>query len=247
MTRLEGKAAIITGAARGQGASHARAFVAEGARVVIADVLTDAGEALAADLGDQATFVELNVGDQGDWNLVVEEAERRFGSVNILVNNAAIFRTAPIEETTEEEYRTIVTVNQVGTFLGMRAVLSSMRRAGGGSIVNVSSIGGLGGSPTTVAYSASKHAVRGMTKVAALEFAQYGIRVNTVYPGAINTPMLQESRRYDRQDDATNHGASDAAVAGIPLHRVAEPEEVSQMVLFLASDESSYSTGADFV
>ncbi|TQC42654.1 glucose 1-dehydrogenase [Rhodococcus sp. WS4] len=240
MARLDGKVAIITGAARGQGASHARAFVAEGAKVIIADVITDAGEFLAAELGDNAIFVKLDVTDRDNWNNVIEEAEHKFGPVNVLINNAGIFRTAPIEEVTEEDYRLIISINQVGPFLGMKAVLPSMKKAGGGTIVNISSIGGLGGSLNGVAYVASKHAVRGMSKVAALEFAQHGIRVNTVYPGAINTPMIQ-------QGSATDQSVVEATLAAIPMHRVAEPDEVSKLVLFLASDESSYSTGADFV
>jgi 3alpha(or 20beta)-hydroxysteroid dehydrogenase len=240
MARLDGKVAIITGAARGQGASHARAFVAEGAKVIIADVFTDAGEFLAAVLGDNAIFVKLDVTDRDNWNNVIEEAEHKFGPVNVLINNAGIFRTAPIEEVTEEDYRLIISINQVGPFLGMKAVLPSMKKAGGGTIVNISSIGGLGGSLNGVAYVASKHAVRGMSKVAALEFAQHGIRVNTVYPGAINTPMIQ-------QGSATDQSVVEAMLATIPMHRVAEPDEVSKLVLFLASDESSYSTGADFV
>ncbi|MDH6293323.1 SDR family NAD(P)-dependent oxidoreductase [Rhodococcus opacus] len=240
MARLDGKVAIITGAARGQGASHARAFVAEGAKVIIADVITGAGEFLAAELGDNAIFVKLDVTDRDNWNNVIEEAEHKFGPVNVLINNAGIFRTAPIEEVTEEDYRLIISINQVGPFLGMKAVLPSMKKAGGGTIVNISSIGGLGGSLNGVAYVASKHAVRGMSKVAALEFAQHGIRVNTVYPGAINTPMIQ-------QGSATDQSVVEATLAAIPMHRVAEPDEVSKLVLFLASDESSYSTGADFV
>ena len=236
MTRLEGKVAIITGAAQGMGASHAKLFVEQGAKVVFTDLNEEKGQAFAAELGENALFVKQNVANEADWATVVATAEEKFGPVNVLVNNAGITMAKPLLETTVEEYRRIVEINQVSVFLGMKTVLPSMQKAGGGSIVNVSSMNGLVAG--AIGYTDTKFAVRGMTKAAAMEAAQYNVRVNSVHPGVIATPMVV-------QEDTK--AAVEAFAKHIPLGRVAQPEEVSNMVLFLASDESSYSTGSEFV
>jgi 3alpha(or 20beta)-hydroxysteroid dehydrogenase len=237
MGRLDGKVAVITGGARGQGASHARRFVKEGAKVVFTDILVDEGNALANELGENARFIKHDVTDSEQWQQVVAETEATFGPVNILVNNAGIAISQEIEHITEETYQKVIDVNQKSVFLGMKYVLPSMRKAGGGSIVNISSISGilgLGG----IAYVASKFAVRGMTKTAALEFAKYNIRVNSIHPGLILTPMIQQ---VDNQDIVNEMAKT------VPLGRVAQPEEVTNLLLFLVSDENSYCTGAEFV
>ena len=236
MTRLEGKVAIITGAAQGMGAAHAKLFVEQGAKVVLTDLNEEKGQAFAAELGENALFVKQNVAKEEDWATVVATAEEKFGPVNVLVNNAGITMAKPMMETTVEEYRRIVEINQVSVFLGMKSVLPSMQKAGGGSIVNVSSMNGLVAG--AIGYTDTKFAVRGMTKAAAMEAAHYNVRVNSVHPGVIATPMVV-------QEDTK--AAVEAFAKHIPLGRVAQPEEVSNMVLFLASDESSYSTGSEFV
>lgn len=240
MGRLEGKIAIVTGAARGMGASHSRYFVREGARVVLTDTRVDEGQALAKELGKNALFVEQDVTKASDWQRIVSESEDAFGPVNVLVNNAGILGAmAATADISEEDYLRVIAVNQHSVYLGMHAVIPSMLRAGGGSIVNISSIAGLVanyGFPS-LAYVASKFAVRGMTKAAAVEYGPQGIRVNSVHPGFIMTPMMVE---------ATNEDGGDA-LALIPLRRIAAPEEVSNLVLFLASDESSYISGAEHV
>ena len=238
MGRLGGKVAVITGGARGQGAAEARLFVAEGAKVVIGDVLDGEGEVLAKELGDDALYVHHDVTDEDEWRNVVETALDRFGSVDVLVNNAGVFSLAPITSTSLEEYRRTIDVNQVGVFLGMKAVAPTMVAQAAGSIVNISSVAGLKGSALTIAYGASKWAVRGMTKIAAKELSPFGVRVNSVHPGLIETTMLAEI-------DAITTRAS--MTASIPMGRVAEAEEVARLVLWLASDESGYSTGAEFV
>ena len=236
MKRLEGKVAIITGAAQGMGASHARKFIEEGAKVVLTDLNKEKGEALSAELGENALFVSQNVTSAEDWAKVVAEAEKTFGKVDVLVNNAGITMAKSILQTTEEENRRIVEINQVSVFLGMKTVIPAMQKAGGGSIVNISSMNGLVAG--AIGYTDTKFAVRGMTKAAAIECANYGIRVNSVHPGVIATPMVV-------QEDTK--AAVEAFSKHIPLKRVAEPEEVSNLVLYLASDESSYSTGSEFV
>jgi 3alpha(or 20beta)-hydroxysteroid dehydrogenase len=238
MNRLEGKVALITGAARGMGESHARRFIAEGAKVVMTDRSEAQGRVLAAELGERAIFFTHDVTDATQWETVVAEAERAVGPINILVNNAGILGpVAQTAELKEADYLQVCAVNQHSVFLGMRAVLPSMVRSGGGSIVNISSIAGMAanyGFPS-LAYVASKFAVRGMTKAAAIEYGRHNIRVNSVHPGFIQTPMMVE---------ATNEEGGDA-LALIPLGRIADPDEVSQLVLFLASDESSYITGSE--
>ena len=236
MTRLEGKVAIITGAAQGMGAAHAKLFVEQGAKVVLTDLNEEKGQAFAAELGENALFVKQNVANEEDWATVVATAEEKFGPVNVLVNNAGITMAKPMMQTTVEEYRRIVEINQVSVFLGMKAVLPSMQKAGGGSIVNVSSMNGLVAG--AIGYTDTKFAVRGMTKAAAMEAAHYNVRVNSVHPGVIATPMVVQEDTKAAVEEFAKH---------IPLGRVAQPEEVSNMVLFLASDESSYSTGSEFV
>lgn len=237
MGRIEGKVAIVTGAARGQGEAEARRFVAEGASVVLVDVLEDLGEKVADDLGPRAVFVHHDVGDEDGWGRVVEAAGR-LGPLNILVNNAAILQPAAIAETTLASYMEVITTNQVGCFLGMRAVIAPMRDAGGGAIVNVSSTDGLKSMNGLVSYSASKFAVRGMTKTAAIELGQYNIRVNSIHPGGVDTPMGNPTGNLD--DVAP-------VFAKVPIPRIARPEEIANMALFLVSDEASYCTGAEFV
>lgn len=236
MKRLDGKVVIITGGARGMGASHARLFVKEGAKVIIADILEEDGQALAKELGDHAIFVKLDVTKGENWAEVITLTENQFGPVNVLVNNAGISMNKSIEETTEEEYRRILDINQVSVFLGIKAVIPSMKKADGGSIVNISSINGLVGG--AIGYTDTKFAVRGMTKAAALGLAHYGIRVNSVHPGVIETPMIVQEDSKEAIKEFAKY---------IPNGRVAKPEEVSNLVLYLASDESSYSTGAEFV
>lgn len=238
MGRLQGKTAIITGAARGMGESHARRFIAEGAKVLLTDRSQEQGRALAAELGANARFAAHDVTDAAQWEAVVAEAENSLGPVTILVNNAGILGAmARTADMTESDYLQVIAVNQHSVFLGMRAVLPAMLRAGKGSIVNISSIAGMAanyGFPS-LAYVASKFAVRGMTKATAIEYGANNIRVNSVHPGFIQTPMMVE---------ATNEEGGDA-LGLIPLGRIADPDEVSQLVLFLASDESSYITGAE--
>ncbi len=197
MGRLDGKVALISGGARGQGAAEARLFAAEGAKVMVGDVLDDEGNALARELtSDQAAYRHHDVTDEGQWSAIVTETLERFGRLDILVNNAGIFRILPMMQTSLEDYRTINDVNQVGVFLGMQAVTPSLIERGGGSIINISSIAGLRGSPASFAYSASKWAVRGMTKCAALELAPFKVRVNSIHPGIIDTPMAQEFVKF---------------------------------------------------
>jgi 3alpha(or 20beta)-hydroxysteroid dehydrogenase len=230
--------ALITGAGRGIGAAEARLFCAEGARVVLGDVLADDGGALADELGDAAIFTPLDVTSADDWARAVTAAEDAFGRLDVLVNNAGVALAASLEDTTVADWQRLIDVNQTGVFLGLRAAVPALRHAGGGSIVNISSIAGIVAMPeSSIAYSASKGAVRLMTKNAALELAPHGIRVNSVHPGRVETPMTD--------------GQTDAKLAWMhartPLGRSARPEEIAHGVLFLASDEASYVTGAELV
>ena len=234
MGRLDGKVAIVTGGARGQGEAEARLFVREGAKVVIGDVRTELGEALAAELGDGAIFVRHDVADEVAWEAVVATALERFGGVHVLVNNAGIGHTATIAKHTVADYERVVAVNQTGVFLGMRSVVGPMTDGGGGSIVNISSGAGLRATKYMIAYAATKYAVTGMTAAGALELARYGIRVNSIHPGVVDTPMLGDS--FDANSNAIVHNT--------PLRRMARPDEIANVALFLASDESSYMTGA---
>jgi len=232
--RLDGKIALITGAARGQGAAAARRFVAEGARVIIADINDDAGKALADELGDAADYRHLDVGSEDEWAQVTGELDR----LDVLVNNAGVLHFSPLPKTTLADYERVIRINQIGTFLGMRAAVPLMQ-GHGGSIVNVSSVEGLAAMPLLVAYSASKFAIRGMTKVAAVELGRKNIRVNSVHPGAIDTDMVR-----------TALGGHDIDMTPVlkklAIQRAGRPEEVANVVLFLASDESSYCTGGEF-
>ena len=234
--RLEGKVAIITGAARGQGAAEARLFASAGAQVVIADVLDDEGAAVAAEIGAAARYVHLDVSNEDDWANAIAMAEE-IGPLNVLVNNAAILRFTSIADTTLDEYMLVIKINQVGTFLGMRAAIAPMQRAGGGSIVNISSIDGIGSKNGLVSYSSSKGAVRSMTKTGALELGQFGIRVNSVHPGGVWTPMIGD----------VPAAVFDAGHTQLALARAGRVEEIAPMVLFLASDEAAYCTGGEFV
>ena len=236
MERLLNKVAIITGGAAGMGEAHVRRFIDEGAKVVLTDVNVEKGEALSEKLGENALFIEHDVTDEAGWEKVVATAEETFGPVNILVNNAGISPVLSLEHSSIEDYMNVVNINQVSVFLGMKYVVPSMKKADTGSIVNVSSINGMNGG--VVGYTDTKFAVRGMTKAAAKELAKYDIRVNSVHPGVINTPMVQESDAFEQIQ---------AMVGMIPLQRMAEPQEISQLVLFLASDDSSYSTGSEFI
>lgn len=241
--KLDGKVAIITGAARGQGAAHARAFIEEGAKVAITDILLEEGYNIARELGPNAKFYSHDVTKLDQWNEIVSDVELTFGPVNILVNNAGIGFKKSILEMTEEEYRKIIDVNQVGVFLGMKSVLPSMIKTGNGSIVNISSIAGLLGSKDgSVAYDASKFAVRGMTKSIALEMAHMGIRVNSVHPGIVFTPMVMTNNEVPTVSESI-----EKLLPYVPMKRGANAEEITKLVLFLASDESSYSTGSEFV
>jgi 3alpha(or 20beta)-hydroxysteroid dehydrogenase len=237
--RLDGKVALISGGARGQGAAAARAFTREGAKVLIGDILDDDGKQLADEIGEDALYLHLDVTREDDWAGAVEEGERNFGRLDVLLNNAGILKFAKLTDMTLEEYMQVVNVNQTGVFLGMRAVAPAMKKAGGGSIVNVSSVEGLRGSPGLVAYVASKFAVRGMTKAAAVELGRDGIRVNSIHPGIVDTPMTR------------NVGLEgmdlDALFSSIPLRRAGVPEDIVAMAVFLASEDSAYCTGAEFV
>jgi 3alpha(or 20beta)-hydroxysteroid dehydrogenase len=238
-TRLDGRIALISGGARGQGEAEARLLVARGARVVLGDVLADEGRAVAASLGEAARFVDLDVTDPARWAAAVAATLDAFGGLDVLVNNAGIVRAGAIESVAVDDFMEAVAVNQLGCFLGMQAVIPSMKAAGRGSIVNVSSIAGLQGVAGAVPYVATKWAIRGMTKTAAIELGHDGIRVNSVHPGVIDTLMTNDPQfeAVDRQ----------AVFDGFPIPRIGEPEEVAEVVAFLASDASSYCTGAEFI
>jgi 3alpha(or 20beta)-hydroxysteroid dehydrogenase len=241
MGRLDGKVALITGAARGQGEAEARLFAAEGGRVVLGDLLDAEGEAVAASLGAAALYRHHDVGDERSWSDFTAAALDRFGRIDVLVNNAGILHVAPIATIALDDYMRVIRVNQVGCLLGMRAVIPPMQAAGGGSIVNISSTCGLEGTAGLVAYVSSKFAIRGMTKTAALELGPLGIRVNSIHPGGIDTPMGRgDTEGFEDVDTA-------AVYKSLPLGRIGLPIEIARLALFLASDESSYCTGSEFV
>ncbi len=238
MGKLDGKVAIVTGGARGQGGAEATLFRAEGAEVVITDVLREEGESLAKEIG--ATFIGHDVRSEEEWAEVVRQTVERHGRIDVLVNNAGIFQRAKLVDTDLATYRRIIDVNQVGVFLGMRAVAPTMIEQGAGSIVNISSVAGLRGSPGGFAYGASKFAVTGMTKSGAIELIRYGVRVNSIHPGMIETDMITEVTG----GSAERH---DKFARSLPIRRAAEPIEVANLALFLASDDSSYCTGSEFI
>ncbi len=239
-TGLAGRCVIVTGAARGQGAAHARALAAEGARVVLTDLLDEEGEHLASELGDSGRYVHLDVSAQDQWATAVETAVSAFGPVRVLVNNAGVLLRGSLEEGTLADYDTTMNVNVRGIFLGMRAVLDSMRAAGGGSIVNISSNAGMLGTKNALAYVTSKWAVRGMTKAAAAELGTYGIRVNSVHPGAVATPLLMG-------DGLTEEAFVSRGKDRLAVPRIAEPDEISPAVVYFASDLSGYATGSELL
>jgi len=236
MARLDGKIALITGGARGQGAAEAARFAAEGATVYITDVLDDEGAATAAELGRSVTYLHHDVASEGEWIAVVAGIVETHGRVDVLVNNAGIFQVMPVGETTLDDWNRMIAINQTGVFLGIREVGRQMCAQGSGSIINISSVAGMGGASIAFAYSASKWAVRGMTKSAAVDFAPHGVRVNSVHPGIIETAMLDEFG--DRVPGITER---------IPIGRTASADEVASTVLFLASDESSYCSGHEYL
>ncbi|MBN9610712.1 MAG: 3-alpha-hydroxysteroid dehydrogenase [Actinobacteria bacterium 69-20] len=232
MTRLDGAVAIITGGARGMGAATARLLAGEGAAVIVADVLDAAGQALADEIGSRAQYLHLDVSDEGDWRRAAAAVEQRFGPVSILVNNAGILDFGTIEDQSLAAFRRVIDVNLQGCWLGMHTMAPQLRRTGGGVIVNISSTAGLTGYAGLGAYVASKWGIRGLTRTAALELGQAGIRVCSIHPGAVRTPMTA--------------GMDESTTAGQPIARYGEPEEVARLVLFLVTD-ATYSTGSEFV
>jgi 3alpha(or 20beta)-hydroxysteroid dehydrogenase len=233
--RLQGKVALISGAAKGQGEAEARMFVDEGACVVLGDVLDAEGRTVAESLGDRARFVHLDVTREDDWKQAVAEADRAFGGLDVLINNAGIIRIGMMADVSLDDYMSVINVNQVGCWLGMKTAATIMRT--GGSIINISSMNGVLPGAGIMSYVASKFAIRGMTKAAALELGPKGIRVNSIHPGAILTDMAR----------AGLAGIEGNPLAHLPIPRVGQPEEVARLALYLASDESSYSTGSEFV
>lgn len=239
MGKLDGRTAIITGAARGMGAGEARLFVAEGAKVVICDLHDERGTALADELGDAAVYVHLDVSDEAQWAAALKRAQQHFGQINALVNNAGIAFPGTIEDTPLEEYHRALAVNITGVWLGLRACAPALRAAGGGAIVNISSSAGMTPSPGLAVYGATKWAVRGLTKTAAAEFSADQIRVNSVHPGLTSTEMTVDMGLTDM---GVELGAKLSA-----LGRVGTVEDVARLVLFLACDDSSYITGGEFL
>ena len=230
--RLTGKVALVSGGARGMGASHVRTMVAEGAKVVFGDILDDEGEVVAKEVGDDARYVHLDVTQPEDWDSAVATAVSEFGGLDVLVNNAGIINVGMIEDYALSEWQRIIDINLTGVFLGIRAVVKTMKEAGRGSIINISSIEGMAGTLGCHGYTATKFGVRGLTKSAAMELGPFGIRVNSIHPGLIKTPMTE----WVPED-----------IFQTALGRIAQPKEVSSLVVYLASDDSSYSTGSEFV
>jgi NAD(P)-dependent dehydrogenase (short-subunit alcohol dehydrogenase family) len=240
--RLESKVALISGGARGMGAVEARLFTSEGAKVVIGDILEEDGRRTEAEIneaGGECLFVRLDVTSEPDWQRAVAAAVARFGKLDVLVNNAGIYRTEQVEETSVELWEQVLEINAKGVFLGTKHAIPEMRKAGGGAIINISSVAGLVGNHISAAYAASKGAVRLFTKSTAIQYAADGIRANSVHPGTIDTPMtahMLADEQY-RQDRMTR----------TPLGRLGRPEDIAYGVLYLASDESSFVTGSELV
>ena len=240
--RLENKVALITGGARGQGATEARLFAQEGAAVVIADILEDLGKQVEAEINEasgRAMFMRLDVTSEDDWRRIIQETVDVFGKIDILINNAAIYQRVPIEDTTLEDWNKIMDVNSTGVFLGTKHAIPAMRKSGGGSIINLSSTAGLVGSPRGSAYGASKGSVRLFTKYTAIQHAADGIRANSIHPGPIDTEMIAETL-------GTEKGRAES-ISRVPLGRVGTVEDVAYGAIFLASEESSFMTGAELV
>jgi 3alpha(or 20beta)-hydroxysteroid dehydrogenase len=233
MARVADKVVLVTGGARGMGAAHAEALVSEGARVVVADILDDAGRAVVEKLGEAALFVHLDVTDPALWDQAVTATLERFGRLDGLVNNAGIVKVGPLRGSSLSDWQRVLDVNLTGAYLGMRAVIEPMIAAGGGSIVNVSSVEGIAGSANLHSYVASKFGLRGITKSAAVELVRYNIRVNSIHPGLVHTPLSE--------------GVTEGFMAPIPMRRGASPAEIANFVVFLISDESSYATASEFV
>jgi 3alpha(or 20beta)-hydroxysteroid dehydrogenase len=233
MFRLDGKVALVTGGARGIGAAIARAMVAEGAKVVIGDVLDHEGEALAVEIGASAKYVHLDVTNPDDWDTAVARAHTVYGKLNVLVNNAGIGGYAPIEQYSNVDWDRIIAINLTGVFNGIKAAIPVLKDARGGSIVNISSMAGLRGEAGMSGYVATKWAVRGLTKSAALELARYGIRVNSIHPGVVRTPLSAEGPQV--------------SMSHVAMNRIGEAIEIANLAVFLASEESSFSTGAEFI
>jgi len=237
--RLDDKVVIVTGAARGQGEAEARLFAAEGAKVIACDVLDEAGESVAASIGGDARYAHLDVSNEADWSAVVERVIGDFGRLDGLVNNAGILRVAEFTKMSRETFEQVLSVNLVGPFLGIQAVADKMADGGGGSIVNVSSVSGFAVALGQVAYASSKFGLRGLTKVAAAELGPRGIRVNSIHPGVIDTPM--------NQNPELGPIDWDGIMAELPMRRQGTPEDIARLALFLCSDEASYSTGSEFI
>ena len=233
MSRLEGKVVLVTGGARGIGAAIARVAVTEGAKVVIGDVLDREGEALAKELGASSKYVHLDVTKPDDWEIAVCIAVGMYGKLNVLVNNAGIASYAPIDRYSRAEWDKIIAINLTGVFNGMKAAIPALKDAGGGSIVNMSSLAGLRGEAGMPGYVATKFAVRGLTKAAALDLAPYGIRVNSIHPGIVHTPLSAQGPKV--------------SMSHVAMDRAGEPVEIANLTVFLASDASSFSTGAEFI
>jgi NAD(P)-dependent dehydrogenase (short-subunit alcohol dehydrogenase family) len=235
--RLVGKVALITGGASGIGAAHARLFVDEGAKVVVADVQEDLGRQVVQRLGEDGYFVRLDVANENEWQNAVRETVERFGKLTTLVNNAGIYRPTGVESETQETWDKVVSVCQTGVWLGMKAAIPEIRKAGGGAIVNISSVYGIIGSPNMFSYHAAKGAVRLMTKAAALEYAKQNIRINSVHPGIINTPIV----------GSLTEDTVGSIQAFTPLGRMGRPEEIAWGSVFLCSDEASFVTGTELI
>ncbi len=232
MGRFDGTVALISGGARGMGAAHVRGLVAEGAKVVFGDILDDEGKRLEEELGDSAHYIHLDVTKEDDWKQAVAAAERDYGPISLLVNNAGIVAYGPVDEMDPDEFRRVIDINLTGTFLGMHFAVPSLRKAGGGAIINISSTAGLMGYATIAAYGASKWGVRGMTKAVAMELGSDNIRVMSIHPGPIRTPMTE--------------GMGEELTAAQPIKRFGTPEEVTKLMMFMAAD-ATYSTGSEWV
>ncbi|MFI1100948.1 SDR family NAD(P)-dependent oxidoreductase [Streptomyces melanogenes] len=249
MGKLDGRVVLVTGAARGQGEQEARLFAAEGAKVVLADVLDDQGEAVAKELGEgSARFVHLDVSREEEWAAAIGLAKQAFGHLDGLVNNAGILRFNELVATPLEEFQQIIQVNQVGAFLGIKHAAPEIEAAGGGTIVNTASYTALTGMAYVGAYAATKHAILGLTRVAAVELAAKGIRVNAVCPGAVDTPMTNPAALDPTADpEEAKEAVAELYKRLVPLGRIGRPEEVAALALFLTSEDSAYITGQPFV